>query len=156
MWWVKLGIRPVVIQPGKPQQNGRHERMHRTLKQSTARPPAASLWRQQVAFDLFRREYNEERPHEGIDLKTPSQLYRPSPRTLPSRLEDMTYPGHYEVRRVRRSGELRWRGEAIFLSEVLAGEAVGLEETDDGLWSLYFGPLLLGRRDEAGRRWDLL
>jgi putative transposase len=156
VWWVKLGIRPVVIQPGKPQQNGSHERMHRTLKQATARPASATLWRQQMAFDHFRREYNELRPHEGIAMKTPSQLYGPSPRSLPKRLEDPSYPGHFEVRRVRPSGEVKWRGDLIFLSEVLAGETLGLEETGDGVWSLYFGPLLLGCYEEATRKWDLL
>lgn len=156
VWWLKLGIRPVVIQPGKPQQNGSHERMHRTLKQATARPPAASFWRQQIAFDLFRHEFNEDRPHEAIGMKTPSELYQPSPRPLPSQLQEMSYPGHYEVRRVRSSGELKWRGEMLFLSEVLGGEAVGLEETDDGVWSLRFGSLLLGRYDERDRQLEIL
>ncbi|HEX4955799.1 MAG TPA: IS481 family transposase, partial [Thermoanaerobaculia bacterium] len=95
-------------------------------------------------------------PHEGIGMKTPSQLYRASPRCLPSKLEDPSYPGHYEVRRVRSTGEVKWRGETIYLSEVLIGEAVGLVETDHHLWSLYFGPLRLGTYDEAARQWDLL
>lgn len=156
VWWVRLGIRPVVIEPGKPQQNGSHERMHRTLKQATARPPAPTLWRQQVCFDSFRREYNEERPHEGLDMKTPSELYRPSSRPFPSRLDEMSYPGHYEVRRVRCSGEIKWQGERRFLSEALAGELVGFEETDDGVWSLSLGPLLLGRYDARDRELELL
>ena len=147
VWWVRLGIRPIVIEPGKPQQNGCHERMHRTLKQATARPPSPTLWRQQVSFDSFRREYNEERPHEGIGMKTPSELYRPSPRPMPSRLEEMSYPGHYEVRKVRRSGEIKWHGQWRFLSESLGGQLVGLEETSDGIWSLSFGSLLVGRYD---------
>jgi putative transposase len=156
VWWVKLGIEPVVIQPGKPQQNGCHERMHRTLKAATARPPASTLAAQQRVFDRFRREYNNERPHEGIGMKTPSQLYRPSARPFPSRLQELSYPGHFEVRRVRASGEIKWRGERLFVSEVLGGELVGLEERDDGLWSLFFGPLLLGRYDERDRDLDLL
>lgn len=156
VWWLKLGIRPVVIQPGKPQQNGSHERMHRTLKQATARPPAASFWRQQIAFDLFRREFNEDRPHEALEMKMPSDLYQPSPRPFPSQLQELSYPGHYEVRKVRSSGEFKWRGEVLFLSEVLSGEAIGLEETDDGVWSLRFGPLLLGRYDERDRQLEIL
>lgn len=156
VWWVKLGIEPVVIQPGKPQQNGCHERMHRTLKAATARPPAPTWAAQQRAFDRFRREYNQERPHEGIGMQTPSQLYRPSMRPYPSRLEELSYPGHFEVRRVRSSGEIKWQGQRLFVSDVLEGELVGLEERDDGLWSLCFGPLLLGRYDERDRNLELL
>jgi putative transposase len=148
VWWIKLGIEPVLIQPGKPQQNGCHERMHRTLKAATARPPATTWEAQQQAFDHFRREYNEERPHEGIGMKTPSQLYQPSERPLPGQLEEPSYPGHFEVRRVRATGYIKWCSQELFVSEVLIGELVGLEESEDGLWSLYFGPLLLGRYDE--------
>jgi transposase InsO family protein len=156
VWWVKLGIQPVLIQPGKPQQNGCHERMHRTLKAATARPPASTWAAQQHAFDRFRREYNDERPHEGIGMRMPSQLYRPSVRPFPSKLGELSYPGHFEVRRVRASGEIKWRSQRLFLSEVLEGELVGLEESDDGLWSLYIGPLLLGRYDEREQDLDLL
>lgn len=155
-WWIRLGIRPVVIEPGKPQQNGAHERMHRTLKQATARPPAATLWRQQLSFDSFRHEYNQQRPHEAIDMKTPSELYQTSPRPFPSRLEELSYPGHYEVRRVRSSGEIKWQGNWLFLSQTLGGEIVGLEETDDGIWSVNFGPILLGRYDERAGDLELL
>jgi len=154
--WIKLGIRPVLIEPGKPQQNGSHERMHRELKRETARPPAATRHAQQRVFDRFRLEYNEERPHEGIGMRTPAELYEPSARSLPSRVEEMSYPGHYEVRKVRSKGEIKWCGDMLFVSEVLSGESVGLEETTDGFWSLYFGPVLLGRYDQRDRYLALL
>jgi transposase InsO family protein len=150
--WIKLGIRPVLIEPGHPEQNGAHERMHRTLKAETARPPAANLAAQQRRFDAFRREFNELRPHEALAQRTPAQLYEPSPRPYPRVLPEIEYPGHYEVRRVRQAGEIKWQGDLLFLSSVLAGEPVGLEEVEDGIWSLCFGPLLLARFDERTRR----
>jgi transposase InsO family protein len=151
VWWIKLGIQPVLIEPGKPQQNGGHERMHRTLKEETTRPPAGDVAAQQQRFDAFRQEYNEERPHEALGQRTPSELYEPSPRAYPERLEEMEYPGHYEVRRVRSRGDIKWQGSLLFVSEALVGERVGLEETDDRIWSLYFGTLLLARFDERER-----
>ena len=152
VWWIKLGIQPVLIEPGKPQQNGGHERMHRTLKEETTRPPAGDVAAQQQRFEAFRQEYNEERPHEALGQRTPSELYEASPRAYPERLEEMEYPGHYEVRRVRSRGDIKWQGSLLFVSEVLVGERVGLEETDDGIWSLFFGSLLLARFDERDRR----
>lgn len=145
VWWIKLGIEPLIIQPGHPEQNGRHERMHRTLKAETARPPAASWGAQQEAFDRFRGEYNDERPHEGIGQMAPGKLYTASPRRYPQRLPEVVYPGHYEVRRVQHAGEFRFHSRNVFVSEVLGREQVGLEEVDDGLWSVHFGPVLLGR-----------
>lgn len=152
VWWIKLGIEPLVIDPGHPEQNGRHERMHRTLKEETARPPKATWRAQQLAFTRFRREYNEERPHEALQDRTPAELYHSSNRPYPRRLPEVGYPGHYEVRRVRHSGEIRWKGPTLYVSEALAGEPVGLEETEDGIWSLYFGALLLARFDERERQ----
>lgn len=151
VWWIKLGIKPWLIEPGKPQQNGSHERMHRTLKAETARPPAANLAAQQRRFDHFRYEFNEERPHEALGQRPPADIYTPSSRPYPKRLEAMEYPGHFEIRRVRRDGTIRWQGEFLFLSETLRGERVGLEEIDDGIWSLFFGRHLLGRFDERER-----
>lgn len=153
VWWIKLGIQPILIQPGHPEQNGCHERMHRTLKAETARPPAAGPRAQQDAFDRFRREYNDERPHEALDLQTPSERYQPSPRPYPARVPPVSYPGHFQTRRVHSHGDIKWHGRRLFLSEVLRGEWVGLEEVDDDLWSIYLGPLLLGRY--AGRDHDL-
>jgi transposase InsO family protein len=150
--WVKLGIRLDRIEPGHPEQNGRHERMHRTLKRETARPPAASRSAQQERFDQFRSLYNEERPHEALGQQPPAQFYRCSSRPYPSKISEPEYPGHFEVRWVRPNGGIKWQGEFLFLSEALSGERVGLEETADGIWSLYFGSLLLARFDEQERK----
>ena len=126
--WIKLGITLERIQPGHPEQNGRHERMHRTLKAETTRPPAASATDQQALFDRFRHEYNEQRPHEALGQRPPSELYQSSSRPYPGRIPQPEYPGHYEVRSVSRGGEIKWRGRFLFLSQALSGERVGLEE----------------------------
>lgn len=141
VWWLRLGIRLVRIQPGHPEQNGAHERLHRALKRQTVRPPAASLRRQQDCFDAFVQEYNHERPHEAIDFQCPGSLYRASTRLYPSRLPLVEYPGHFEVQKVRHNGEIQWQGKRYFLSEALAGEPVGFEEVNDGLWSVCFTSL---------------
>ena len=156
VWWVLLGIEPVLIEPGHPEQNGCHERMHRTLKAATARPPASRMQTQQWAFDHFRQEYNEQRPHESLGMRQPAEFYTPSSRTYPQETPEVSYPGHYEVRCVRPKGEIKWRGRMLFVSETLGGQRVGLEETNDGLWSLRFGSLLLGRYDERNQSLDLL
>ena len=155
VWWIRLGIEPVRIEPSHPEQNGGHERMHRTLKEETARPPAGSMSAQQRRFNTFRREFNEERPHEALDQRPPAELYQTSPRPYPDRLPEMCYPGHWEIRRVRPDGGIKWRGESLFLSESLGGELVGLEEIDDGIWSLTFGPMHLGRIDDRDRELKL-
>lgn len=145
IWWLKLGIRLERNDPGHPEQNGAHERMHRTLKAETTRPPQFDFAQQQRVFDTFREEYSQERPHEGIGMRCPAELYVRSPRALPPVLPALSYPGHFEVRSVRPDGCIKWTGRPLFVSEALAGEKVGLEEVDDGLWSLYFGPVLLSR-----------
>ena len=152
VWWIKLGIQPLRIEPGHPEQNGGHERMHRDLKAETTRPPAAELAAQQRRFDTFRKEFNEERPHEALGQRTPAELYEPSPRSYPQRLPEMDYPGHYEVRRVRSDGRIKWQGQFLYISEALIGERVGLEEVDDGIWSLHFASVPLARFDERDRR----
>jgi hypothetical protein len=148
VWWIKLGIRPELIEPASPQQNGAHERMHRTLKASTARPAAATPAAQQRRFGAFRREYNELRPHEALGQKPPASLYQPSARPYPPEEPSIQYPGHFEVRRVSRNGGIRWHKGWLNVSSVLAEEQVGLEEVDDGIWSLFFGGLFLARFDE--------
>jgi putative transposase len=148
VWWIKLGIRPELIEPSSPQQNGAHERMHRTLKASTARPAAGNARAQQRRFAAFRREYNFVRPHEGIGQRTPASLYQSSSRPYPNREPSIEYPGHLEIRRVSRNGGVRWAKRWLNISSVLAEENVGFEEIDDGIWSLYFGAVLLGRFDE--------
>ena len=147
-WWVRLGIVPELIEPGKPQQNGRHERMHRTLKAETTRPPANSLRAQQRKFDRFREEFNNERPHEALDQQTPAACYRASPREMPNKLPPLEYPDRFEVRYVSANGGIRWNRRWVNVSIVCVGEYVGLEEIDDGIWEVYFGPLKLGRLNE--------
>lgn len=152
VWWIRLGIRPDLIEPASPYQNGAHERMHRTLKAETTRPPGADLARQQQRFARFRRIYNYERPHEGIAQRQPARLYTPSRRALPTRLAAVEYPGHYEIRRVSAEGGISWHSRGLSVSTVLIGEDVGLEPIDDGLWDLHFGPVRLGRFDERRHR----
>jgi transposase InsO family protein len=133
VWWLKLGIEPRYIAPSSPQDNGRHERMHRTLKGQTSKPAARSAAEQQQRFDDFRRHYNEDRPHEAIGQKAPAQLWRPPARTLPAgRLADPWYDADHQVRRVRPDGEIKWQGEPIFIGEPFAGELVGIAEHDSG------------------------
>lgn len=151
-WWVRLGIVPEFIEPGKPQQNGRHERMHRTLKAETTRPPAGSLPAQQRKFNDFREEFNHERPHEALDMQTPAALYRPSPREMPERIPPFEYPDRFEVRYVSGNGGIRWKRDWVNVSTVCIGEYVALEEIDDGIWNVYFGPLKLGRLNERHMR----
>ena len=136
--WAKMGIRLERIYPGKPQQNGRHERMHGTLKAQTCDPPAATATAQQERFDLFRHEFNDDRPHEALGQRPPTRFYAPSPRPYPERLDDPSYGSDEEVRRVRSSGEIKWRGSTRFISEALIGEAVGIRERQDGHWIVRF------------------
>jgi putative transposase len=151
VWWIKLGIRPERIAPGKPQQNGRHERMHRTLKQETAAPPAANRRAQQDRFDRFRQEYNEERPHEALEQETPDSCYQPSPRAYPGKLRDVEYPADWHVRRVSGGGQMRWSGRYIFVAHALDGERVGLEQIDDRMWGVWFSFYEIGVLDESKR-----
>ena len=148
VWWIRLGIRPELIEPAHPEQNGRHERMHRTLKAEATRPPSANLQAQQTRFNRFRVEYNTERPHEALDQATPASIYHSSSRALPRILPRIEYPAHFEVRLVSRNSGIRWNRHWVCVTHTLAGEYVGLEEVDDGLWDVYFGPLKLGRMDE--------
>ena len=148
VWWIRLGILPELIAPASPQQNGRHERMHRTLKAEATRPPSANLQAQQVRFNRFRHEYNDERPHEALDQETPASVYQPSSRVLPRTLVPLEYPGNFEVRLVSRNSGIRWNKHWVCVTHTLAGEYIGLEEVGDGLWDVYFGPVKLGRMNE--------
>jgi len=132
VWWIRLGIEIELIDPGQPQQNGRHERAHATLKAETAAPPAASPAAQQARFDAFCWDYNTQRPHEALGQEPPAWHYTPSPRPYPDRLLEPCYDADCEVRRVRSGGEIKWRGGRLFLSECLAGETVGLRELSSG------------------------
>jgi transposase InsO family protein len=139
VWWIKLGIRPERIESGKPQQNGRHERMHRTLKDDTAKPPKPDMDRQQLRFDAFRQEYNFDRPHESLDKKTPASIYEPSHRRFPEKVREPEYDQGVEVRTVRHNGEFKFKSNHYFLSELLVGEKVGLVEATDGKYEIRFG-----------------
>ena len=146
--WTRLGIIHERIEPGKPQQNGRHERMHRTLKAHVARPAKPTAVEQQRAFDEFREHYNHERPHEAIGQKTPGSVYRPSSRPMPAELPDPDYPDDFVVRRVYSYGALFWNGQELQLGAALRREAVGIEPIDDGLHHLWFGHVYLGELRE--------
>jgi putative transposase len=152
VWWMKLGIVPERIAAGHPEQNGRHERMHRTLKQETATPPAANPRAQQRAFHRFRREYNEQRPHEALGMQTPSAVYRPSPRSYPVRVPEPEYGSAMQVRRVRLRGTFSWKGVEIFLSETLIGETIGLLPEDDRIYTVYLAAFPIARLDSHRQR----
>lgn len=147
VWWIKLGIHPMRIHRGCPWENGAHERGHRTLKAETTRPPAGTRREQQRWFDRFRHEYNHERPHEALGGRAPITALKPCPRPFPSRTPVVEYPGHFEVRSVRSDGRIKFRGGYLFVADALVGERVGLEETDDGIWSVSFSFMELARYD---------
>jgi transposase InsO family protein len=148
VWLLKLGVHPERIAPGHPQQNGRHERMHRTLKMATAAPPRATMSAQQRAFNRFRQEYNEERPHRSLGGgQRPSDLYRVSPRTYSGRLPELHYPDSFAVRKVRVEGHMKWHGQEVFVSKTLANEYVGLNPLEQDRWEVYFASLCLGILD---------
>jgi putative transposase len=138
VWWLKLGIEPRYIPPSSPQDNGRHERMHKTLKAETSKPPAATLGQQQERFDRFRRHFNEERPHEALNQAPPAACWRPPARALPPKLDDPWYDADHEVRRVRPNGIIKWKGEHVFIGEALVGELVGIAEHETGAWLVRF------------------
>lgn len=148
IWWIRLGIRPERIEPGQPQQNGRHERMHRTLKTSLGQPPAGNLKQQQRQLDAFRQYYNEQRPHEALDLKSPHACYHPSQRPFPARLPELAYPSYFDLVKVHGSGVAYWGGLTIYIGNLLSGQCVGIEPAGDGIWEVHFGPIRLGRFDE--------
>ncbi len=149
---IKLGVMPERIAPGHPEQNGRHERLHLTIKQETLSPPRANLREQQKAFDAFKRHYNEERPHEALGQKPPASAWRPSEREYPGREPEVSYPDGLMVRRVRTSGEIKWGGGLVYLSEALIGEPVGLKQETGRHWAIYFGPLKICLLDDATRK----
>jgi transposase InsO family protein len=141
---IKAGVLPERIKPGKPQQNGRLERFHLTLQQDTASPPAPTLRAQLERFRSYQRVYNEERPHQALGNEVPAARYSASPRRFDGILREPEYSADHEVRRVRHSGEIRWQGGTIYINTALVGEPIGLIETDDGGWSVSYGPIDLG------------
>src|ERR1700752_877571 len=152
VWWLKLGIQLDRIAPGHPEQNGRHEPFHLTLQQETTTPPARTPRQQQTRFDRMRREFNTERPHEALGQQPPSRVHVVSSRPYPTRLEDPWYDATHEIRRVRHNGEIKWRGDLVFISTAVRREVVGIAETEYGDWIVRFMHLELGRIDRQTRR----
>jgi transposase InsO family protein len=150
--WMKLGIVHERIQPGRPQQNGRHERMHRTLKEDTAKPPAQTVPAQQKKFDRFRLVFNHERPHEGIANETPGSIYVPSTRMLPNSVPSFQYPKSFQTRRVNNNGDMSWLHGRVFVSEVLRNEEIGLEQMDEDAYRVFFRTTELGMFNSAEKR----
>ena len=147
-WWIKLGINPVFIQPSSPYQNGVHERMHKTLKNESTIPPSGNMKTQQRRFNRWKDEYNFHRPHEALEGKYPSQIYRPSLKEYPSKLQNIDYPNHFEVRFVGSNRCFSWHQNIIFTSAAVENEYIGLEEVTDGVWAIYFSWKRLGFLDE--------
>lgn len=148
---MRIGVVPVLIEPGRPDQNGRHERFHETLKAETASPPSGSIRSQQAAFDRFQQTYNEERPHEALGMRTPAEVHELSPRQLPVDPPPHSYGDGVEHRSVRPDGAIKWAGGQVFVGEAFAGEVVGLSAVDDGPWHVHLGPLRLGVLHERSR-----
>jgi len=143
-WWIRLGIRPQRIRPGRPGQNGRHERMHRSLKAATVYPLQANLTAQQRRFDWFRHEFNWERSHEALDRTIPGKVYRPSAKPYPVKLPALEYGSDVTVRYVRPNGEIRWRGELLYVSHVLAKDYIALKQIDETVWEIHYSFHRLG------------
>jgi transposase InsO family protein len=153
VWWMRLGIRPERIESGHPEQNGQHERMHLTLKEETTRPPGAGLLQQQERFDGFRETFNQERPHEALEMKRPADLYSPSERRYQEVLEEPEYPLHDRTVRISVCGHIKLRSRwHCYLATSLAGQRVGLREVDNGRWLVSFLSMDLGHLDERTRR----
>jgi putative transposase len=144
IWWIKQGIQTERIEPGHPEQNGRHERMHRTLKAESTKPPGSNILEQQLKFDRFRGEYNLERPHEALNQKTPNSQYQTSNREYRENLKDVEYGDEYERRRVQPGGDITWQGSSVKIGIVLTREIVGIKEKEENCWEAYYGPVKLG------------
>jgi transposase InsO family protein len=152
VWWLKLGIQLDRIDRGHPEQNGRHERFHLTLQQETTNPAAATPPHQQRRFDRMREEFNTERPHEALAQQPPARVYVSSPRPYPTRLEEASYDATHQVRRVNHTGQIKWQGERVFVSEAVRGEMIGLAESERGDWIVRFMDVDLGRIDRHTHR----
>ena len=148
VWWMRLGILHQRSRPGCPQDNGAHERMHRTLKRQAIKPVRASCAAQQRNFDAFQHEYNDERPHERLSQQTPASQYQCSARAYPERLPALEYPGHFLVKKITTGGMFRFQNRLLYLANVMVDQYIGLEETDDGIWAIHFNTVLLATFDE--------
>lgn len=149
---MKYGVQPVYSRPGRPGDNGRHERLNRTLLESTIINPAHDHVGQQILFDQFKRMFNEERPHESLGQDRPVSRHRPSPRAFPAREPVIEYEPHFETRIVSRKGYINWQGERVFFSDAFAGEPVGFERIDYESWRVHYGSFEIGRFRSAERR----
>jgi putative transposase len=149
VWLLSLNIWPDRIAPGRPDQNGRHERMHRTLGEDTARPPAGTLAAQQAKFDAWRTDFNVNRPHDGLAQRCPADVYRCSTRQYPETLRAWDYPEDHLTRRVTGAGIIRWRDKTLYLSEALKGETIGLSQDDAGDWVIRFRNFDLATMDDS-------
>lgn len=144
---MRLDIQPIFSRPGRPQDNGRHERQHRDLKAETTRPPEATARAQQKRFDEYRHRFNHERPHEGIEMQRPARVFDAGLRTYPTRITNPEYPGYFETRLVSSSGHIKWNGESIFISHAFAGEYIALEPAEDEVWTVHFRRFRIGKID---------
>ncbi|MDR3002735.1 MAG: IS481 family transposase [Acidovorax sp.] len=159
VWWIRLGIKPERIERGKPQQNGRHERMHRTLKQALCKEPAADLKALQAQLDVFRHHYNTQRPHESLEQQAPCRRYKASPRAWPEKLPSVKYLPHWETSTVSRNGLIYWQGLRIYIGYLLAGQTVGMEQVAAGQWDVYFAAVRIGcfnENDKGGSEGDYI
>lgn len=152
VWLIKLGIKPERITKGHPQENGRHERMHRSLKEATAKPPQENIKKQQKAFNAFIQDHNHQCPHEALGMQTPASIYIPSFRPYPRKLPEITYHGDYIIREVRHNGEIKWKGDFIYISQILAGEPIALRQRNEYQWEIKFGDYPLGILDESSMK----
>ena len=158
IWWIKLGIQPILIEPGRPDQNGKHERMHKTLKSDATIPASGNLQAQQRRFNTWLQEFNFERPHGALKGNYPSEVYKRSSRRFPKKLNEISYPEHFEVRYVSRNRCFRWKCRPILTSPALIGEYVGLEEIQADVWAVYFywkriGFLVEGKNRVLDKMW---
>jgi putative transposase len=148
VWWMRLGIQHHRITPATPSENGAHERMHRTLKRRAIRPARATMAAQQRQFNVFRAEYNDERPHEALGMETPASQYTASSRPYPARVPVPEYPGHFTVKKITTGGTFRFANRVLYLANALTGELVGMDEVDDGVWHIFFNTVLIATLDE--------
>lgn len=148
VWWMRLGIQHQRIRPASPQENGVHERMHRTLKQEACRPPRTHCVAQQRAFNTFRTEFNEERPHAALGNHTPASWYHESPRVYTGTLPALEYPGHFVVKKITTGGTFRFQHRLLFIANALTDHHIGLEEYNTGVWNIFFANILLAKLDE--------
>lgn len=155
VWFIELGIEPVYSDPGHPEQNGRHERMHRDLKAEVTKPPAKSLGAQQRKMTNFMIEYNHLRPHKALNNITPAKVHLPSERQFPNKIRDWDYPSNFQVQRVYHNGAIRWTSHAwVTLTNSLIDRYIGLEELDNDIWRVYFRQHFLGYLDGRTRQID--